>query len=214
MSVSRSVSKCVLPSVYRVGHVPAALLSRSAPGVNIPDLVAYYRFSGNGNDSSGNGWNLTVHSGTLVAGKVTGALNAGVASGDFEVTASDITISLWVNIGADDEDSTLKAGFIRLSDGVDQTIEFSWSGRNANEVNFRWFYEIPPASDNRDTLFSSVSSDNQWIHAVVVVGGEFNVYLDGEYLNNDNACLKSTRESGSRVIPQTLDDSTCFQSRT
>lgn len=68
MSVSRSVSKCVLPSVYRVGHVPAALC-RSAPGVNIPDLVAYYRFRGNGNDSSGNGWNLTVHSGTLVAGK-------------------------------------------------------------------------------------------------------------------------------------------------
>lgn len=198
MSISRSVSPSVFRSVHPASRVPAALVGSSVPSVDIPDLVAYYRFDGNGNDSSGFR-NLTIHSGTLVAGKVSGALNSGVASGDFEITLTDITISLWVNIGADDEDSTLKAGFIRLTDGIDQTIEFSWSGRDGEFVNFRWYYNIEPAEDFIDTQLNGVTSDSQWIHAVVTAGSEFNVYLDGQYLNNDNA-LPMPSEVTSLVI--------------
>lgn len=162
----------------------AASSSSSSPLLN--GLVSYYKFLSNGNDSVSEN-NLNIASGTLITGKINGALNTGVALGDFELqSVTDLTISLWINLGTDATDSTLKAGFIRLTSSTNQILELSWSDRDGNDIEVRWYHDISPAEDTKTTTYSAVTSDNQWIHVVVTSGSEFNLYIDGQYLNNDN----------------------------
>ena len=76
-------------------------------------LTAYYPFDGNGNDASGNGYNLT-HGGVGFASGLFGqALNPNGSDAQYAASATpadfgskDFTVSIWVNFNSSSGEQT------------------------------------------------------------------------------------------------------------
>lgn len=146
----------------------------------LTDLIAYYRFNGNGNDSSGNSRHLTVNSGTLVAGKVNGALNGGgaVIDGLTIPTTGELTISMWVNLGANVGDIGATAQVQVTSAFGDAYVGLVQNSRDGSDTGL---VVNATAQSIGLSLSGTITSDTQWIHVVAVLGssGLMIFYVNG-----------------------------------
>ncbi len=156
----------------------------------LTDLIAYYRFNGNGNDSSGNNRDLGINSGTLVPGALNGALSSGFAQTPDPLDlplGKSLTISAWVNLGASIEDS-LDAALIVLTTTTDPARKLIVKSRDETNVTVKLEY-----TDSTATLYENsgnynlLISDNQWLHVVAVVSqtGGMSLYVDGTLLTTE-----------------------------
>lgn len=186
----------------------AASSSSSSPLLN--DLIAYYRFAGNGEDTV-NGRDLTVESGTFVDGKINGALDSGYAYVDNVniTTTGEITISMWINLGTDADD-VISAGEVQITDG-ESYIKLEQKCRQGADTRTR-IAAYDGASLQEDTTIRSVvvNSDSQWLHVlgVFLSNGTARIWFNGtDYEANYNLVpfeivsilVTSTPDSTSKI---------------
>ncbi len=157
-------------------------------GVADEDLIAYYEFENNLQDSSGRENHAANHGANFVDGKVGKALNFGV--GDYAdvgnwILRDDFTISLWVKIRSEDEYGSAfvsqdegggsKNKWIFLRPGS-KGAPFKTKGRTAFHINnpgvgADWFYGNTWVPD-LDT----------WYHIVLIKkGNTYTFYRNGVY---------------------------------
>jgi len=162
---------------------PAALLGGAAGPTLITDIIAYYRFNSSGEDTV-NGRDLTVESGTFVDGKINGALQEGFAEAATVVqTTGEVTISMWINIGIDAED-TAAAGQVQVTDGLN-LIRLTQSSRNGSAIVAEFRVSDGSTEQFVENADVSVTSDTEWLHVVGVmpVDGQMYLYVNGVYNN-------------------------------
>jgi hypothetical protein len=141
-------------------------------------LVGWWPFTGNANDSSGNGNNGTTGSGVTLTSDRFFSNNAAYdfnGSGNISLTslpttgAQDFTISGWVKTN----NTTVRKGIACWGqDNPWQSTYFFVT--NTGYLNFGFAYNGGPQS-------STFIADNQWHHvAVTCISGLIQLYLDGQ----------------------------------
>lgn len=159
----------------------------AAPTTLLTDLIAYYRFNGNGNDSSGNSRNLSIDSGSLVPGAINSALSAGYAINDAlnVIFGKELTISMWVNLGIDSV-AYDPAAIMSLTTDLDPSErKLTVSSRDGTNVRVKIEYTDSTTTIYENAaIYTDVLSDDQWIHVVAVVSqtGGMLLYADGDLI--------------------------------
>ena len=183
LSTRAGVLRFPQEAANRILEIAASSSSSSSPSL-LTDLIAYYRFNGDGSDSSSNGNDLTIDSGTLVPGKINGALQEGFAEAATVVqTTGEVTISMWINIGVDAED-TAAAGRVQVTDGLN-FIRLTQSSRNGSAIVAEFRVSDGSTEQFVENIDVSVTSDTQWLNVVGVmpVDGQMYLYVNGVYNN-------------------------------
>jgi len=159
-------------------------------------LVAYYSFSGNANDVSGNGNNGTPQGATLTTDRFNNANSAYYFNGSSWIEtsqyrmldgASEATISAWVTINAN-TDPTWGGQLVSAGDfrgGIDP-ICARFTGTETSQVNFQDCAAGNNPSDaigNYGGPFNLGDLSLGWHQLVIVLGrdnplGSFRVYVD------------------------------------
>jgi len=156
-------------------------------------LMACFPFSGNANDTTGNGYNGTVSGATLTTDRFGNSNRAYSFNGTSDfiyvptspiTTDNPFTISSWIYVNSTNTDFPIVA----LGDNGTQTLnELSFSVYPTNNLTA----ETPGANDITST--GATITMGQWVHAVVVhnatgyTTSNFQFYLNGiEYTSNTN----------------------------
>ena len=175
-----------------------ARLNRCNCGDVTDGLVAYYKFEGDANDSSGNGYNGTEYGGVEYVDGVIGkaakfdGVDDYIRNNDFSFsTTSDFTISIWIKPKQDTEwyipimsihqgDIGYKnfgdkqIGLMMYQNFVFQGLQSANNGENGNYVR----------------SYSQEGSD--WYHVVYIVkNGIGDIYLNGNIKTNESVNNRS-----------------------
>ena len=169
-----------------------------APPVLLSDLKAYYPFSGNANDMSGNGYNGSVYSATLTTDRFGNAASAYLFDG-----VNDYIECMGLNTLSDKDEFSMAFWFKgdRLLSGlrIEDASAFVRAGYNAGN---QW--PVPGVAMTFDggtgnpVVFTGTTvQDSQWHHIAVTwkrgtVNG-FRTYVDG--------ALVAQRNSSSNALP-------------
>lgn len=170
------------------------LMANTSSAVPSTGLVAYYPFSGNANDASGNGHDGTVHGATLTLDRF-GAANSAFSldgvndyisvpySGDFQF--SQFTLAAWVRPAVDL--SLGSQSVVVVARGEDFSTDNLWSSleiagsTDPLATGALLIYEDTPGAENiYDT--AAFPAAEEWTHLAVTrsLAGEVVVYLGGE----------------------------------
>jgi hypothetical protein len=166
-----------------------ATVAQNVPN-NVPTngLVGWWPFNGNANDESGNGNNGTVNGATLTADRFGNANKAYsfdgvddyvISNGGNQYLTANLTISFWVNY----ENVQAYTGTI-LALGSQSSC--TWGP---------YYNDFQPGIGNGSGIgcggqYNGVSSNlnsNNWYNIIIaVIGNTNNVYLNGNYIGNNN----------------------------
>lgn len=170
-------------------------------------LVALWQFNGNGLDSSGNGYNLTLVGGPSFgpgrfgqALELNGAGQYAVRPGDdaaFNFGSNDFTVQIWANFNVHNYEQTLIEKFTG-GGGPGWTLTTPYNGSNCD-----FFYSQPPVGIISCNL---AYQPGQWQQFVIErSGSNFYLYLNGSLLgtafnagalsSSNNPLLIGTRDA-------------------
>ena len=150
-------------------------------------LVAYYPFSGNANDESGNGNNGTIYGAELTTDRFGNTNSAYYFNGNSLISASNstslntatsqITISSWVNVEnivtSDVQNIVNKMGSASTKDGY--TLEINYPQSGINDPTFAIYNPIVTWINSPTPI-----EINNWAHVVAVYNGsEMKIYFNG-----------------------------------
>jgi hypothetical protein len=177
-------------------------------------LLAYYTFTGNFNDESGNNNHGVATNGAFLS---TGFLGRpGTAAGfdgvdDYimvqdngKLTSDSVTVSLWVTVN-----SINRRHAIVSRVNFENTGALAWGVGQSQDVPNKWEFAVGKSSDNCSKLHvydpsiystsSQVINPRQWYHVISsFVNGVQKIYIDGQLRNTitrDFKTLKNCSES-------------------
>jgi hypothetical protein len=146
-------------------------------------LVEYFPFSGNANDSSGNGHHGTVHGASLTTDRSGAGSKAYSFNGtsDYIQTAADNALSTF-------HTGTVSFWFSTPTPATDGTILAYSTAGDFNSLFMFWIhlqkvtvqYKYPSQGYNPDVMGSTTISANQWYHVAIVADGTslLKIYLN------------------------------------
>lgn len=188
------------------GSVTSSAATLNIPGV--PNwinngLVAYYPFSGNANDASGNGNNGIVAGALLTNGLLNQASHAYYFNGTnasigippfFDAGQPNYTLSFWFNIG---NTSQIDQTFISSCPNPTLQIEYNQTINNAEGYVS---YSIGSGSGWIQTQIHGTNNNyqaNTWYQvALVKQGSQFSLYIDGTSSESSSANVPDTGPIG------------------
>lgn len=132
-------------------------------------LLAFYRFDGNGNDSSGNGQNMAMTGDGYGPGLLGQALVQGFGTAAIPLTSGVWSLSAWVETPTISQ--TDNGGRIEFTDPFIGPEVFRVVGGDGDL----------PVISFYDSSFAYPVPDASWVHVVAVCDGSTqSVYIDGE----------------------------------
>ena len=194
-----------------------------SPLEEIPDLVSYWSFDGNANDSVG-GNHGTVVGATLVEGVIGEAYYFNGQGDHIEIADSpslditdEITITAWVKIDELDKRQVIIAKTVTHVDIY--IIEVNPYACGEGGLNF--FLDSPAAQGLADFCGNQALTVGQWHHvACVYDGSERKIYFDGQFDAgkadggdiplNDEPVTIGTWGSGGRFFHGAIDEVAIF----
>ena len=158
------------------------------------NLVAWYQFEGNANDSSGNGYNASFQGGATTVndsqrGQVL-TLNGTTAYASCPTSFSSVTgtnhktIMAWVKSNVASYSDVTRARIITLYRASDSSTGFSLTC----EGNLSTYSSLYRTSNNYKWFDSGMNvAANAWVHVALVQNGtQVNYYINGILMNSAN----------------------------
>jgi len=196
------VEDCVIDYKEVAVMAEAWLVEAAAPGD--ANLVAWYEFEGDANDSSGNGHHGVANgSPSYTGGKIGQAIDLdGV--GDYvetDANASDLgigggnpkTTCAWVYTRAFSNGGIWESGL--NSDGK------HWCLRTLDNIDNRWRAQLHGGDFDFDVTYPS---KNKWVHFALVydgtaAGNEYRLYADGDLIGSKTNALDTVDDITFRI---------------
>ena len=196
---NRALSACEINQLFKASTNSSNCFDRLPSGLPSNGLVAWYPFTGNANDSSGNGNNGTVHGATPTTdrfGNLNSAYNfngtTNYISGsctNFPATAR--TVSLWYNgtsigIGIPPGKSVFGYGGLVCGESWIQVIDTNYYSLSMH------------CNNNWSQYYAGAIQNNSWHHWLVTNDGvsQTKFYIDGQLVYDTSNYYNNTYVSG------------------
>ncbi len=171
----------------------------------VSDPVAYYPFSGNADDASGNGYNATVSGATLTTDRngaadsaylFNGSSSAISASVGSAFSFSSLTLAAWIKVSGPGDNNPR---IVAVGPAGSPFQHYSLILEGTGSSRRLWLYTSEAISNAYSTF--KIDSDNAW-HFVAVTydAGSVKFYLDGSYM--DQTSVTGALESFSSAVLQ------------
>ena len=178
----------IVTAVNSYGEGPASSEMSATPMVNTLDsgLVAYYPFSGNANDASGNGNNGTVGGAALAIDRFGNANSAYYFNGSssivvpnstsLNITGNQLTISYWIKWNGSVFDGNFKGiskGGYNLGTGYELMLGGSSGSDSITHFN------IANGTTAEADYYNTNSFSGSWVHVAGVLDNSMKLYING-----------------------------------
>ncbi len=165
-----------------------ALLAGQEGGVVISDTVVFYKFTSDGSDSSGNGYDGTLEAGATADGVLhLNGTNAYVALGNVDALklTNDFSISFWVNAGATQDNARASIYAITRESGSDYGVKIDLDLGNDSLRT----YTYGPSIYSIFTTGDDIRGDG-WNHIVFVydIDTDVSYYRNGSFDSAHAGC--------------------------
>jgi hypothetical protein len=176
-----------------------AIVVRDFSNAQTGDLVAYYPFTGNANDASGNGHHGTVHGATLTADRFGNPGQAyyfdgvddyiNIPNHDSLNFRNSISVNFWMKV-----DQFLAREAFPISHG---SWQYRWKASIIPGQMLRWTLKTDRPVNNGiiDLDTETILDDNLWYNVTLFFdGSDFEIHLDGnlDSFNNWSGLIMTT----------------------
>ncbi len=191
----------IVPSVQPTG-IPSSTPTSSPTTALENGLVAYYSFSGDANDETGNGNDGVVHGATLTEdrfGNPNSAYSFDGSTSYIEVVdgtqfdfTNNMSVSIWIN---PKQEQAYAASVLSKSHASLSGSSWSFTQHGNNQRLYYFSYQ----QDILDSLVSAgkLAAANQWSYYTLIKQNTFlQVYLNGVYVNGNHGTSDIIKTNG------------------